>query len=101
MTTRVAAQLTTWEATYRGYRLPYPIVLRGMYYHAAHYLPVAIAAFIVVAGYQVLLLIAGNKLPFDSPTYYLYFLCGLVVLCAIYLFQTYWVGMRNMMYANR
>jgi hypothetical protein len=99
--TRVAAKLTTWEATYRGYRLPYEIVLRGMYYHAAHYLPVALAAMLVVEGYQLLLLVMPYKLPLDSPTMYLYILCGLVVLSALYLFQTYWIGMRNMMYANR
>jgi hypothetical protein len=101
LTTRFAAKLTTWEATYRGYRLPYPIVLRGMYYHAAHYLPVAMAAMLVVEGYQLLLLIAGKALSFNSPMIYLYVLAGLVVLSAIYLFQTYWIGMRNMMYANR
>ena len=27
--------------------------------------------------------------------------CGEVVLGAVYLFQTYWIGMRNIMYANR
>ena len=32
---------------------------------------------------------------------YLYVLAGEVVVTAIYLFQTYWIGMRNMMYANR
>jgi hypothetical protein len=101
LTTRVAARLTNWEATYRGIRLPYEIVLRGLYYHAAHYLPVAAAAVIIVEGYQLLLLTAGNWLPFNSAMIYLYILCGLVVLSAFYLFQTYWVGMRNMMYANR
>jgi hypothetical protein len=101
LTTRVASRLTNWEATYRGIRLPYTIVLRGMYYHAAHYLPVAITALVVVEGYQLLLVIAGKWLPFNSAMIYLYILCALVVLSAIYLFQTYWIGMRNMMYANR
>jgi hypothetical protein len=32
---------------------------------------------------------------------YLYVLCGEVVLGAFYLFKTYWIGMRNIMYANR
>ena len=99
--TRVAGRLTNWEATYRGLRLPYPIVLRGMYYHAAHYLPVGIAALIFVEGYQLLRFTLGSRLPFNSPMVYLYALCALVVLCAIYLFQTFWIGMRNMMYANR
>jgi hypothetical protein len=99
--TRVAAKLTNVEATYRGIRLPYNIVLRGMYYHAAHYLPVGIAAFVYVLGFQILARIFNRWLPINSDMYYLYGLCALVVLCAIYLFQTYWIGMRNMMYANR
>jgi hypothetical protein len=101
LTTRIAAKLTTLEATYRGYRLPYPIVLRGLHYHAAHYFPVAAIALLYVEGYQLLRLLAPDRLSFNSPTYYLYGLCALVVLSAIYLFQTYWIGMRNMMYANR
>ena len=35
-----------------------------------------------------------------STTTYLYALCGEVVVGALYLFRTYWIGMRNMMYAN-
>jgi hypothetical protein len=101
LTTRVAGKLTTWEATYRGLRLPYPIVLRGMYYHAAHYFPVGLAALILIEGFQLLRIILGAYLPFNSPIIYLYALCALVVIAAIYLFQTYWIGMRNMMYANR
>jgi hypothetical protein len=99
--TRLAGRLTNWEATYRGYRLPYSIVLRGLYYHAAHYFPVGIAAVILVDGYQLLRVILGDRLPFNSPMIYLYTLAALVVLSAIYLFQTYWIGMRNMMFANR
>ena len=97
--TRLAAKLTNWEATYRGIRLPYDIVLRGMYYHAAHYIPVAIGAFATVIGYQVLL--ALGWLSYASGTTYLYILAAEVILSAGYLFQTYWIGMRNMMYANR
>lgn len=97
--TRVAGRLTTWEATYRGIRLPYEIVLRGMYFHAAHYLPVGLAAFTTVVGYQVLL--TFNAVSLASGATYLYVLSGQVVLSAVYLFNTYWIGMRNMMYANR
>ena len=105
--TRLAAWLTSKEATYRGLRLPYSIVLRGMYYHAAHYLPVAAFAAFTVIGYQVLLLTAARwssverAIGFNTPTIYLYVLSAQVVISAVYLFQTYWVGMRNMMYANR
>ena len=34
-------------------------------------------------------------------TTYLYVICAEVILAAVYLFKTYWIGMRNMMYANR
>ena len=98
-TTWLAAKLTVWEAAYRGYRLPLEVVLRGMYYHAAHYLPVAIITLLTVIGYRVLL--AQGATTLQSLTVYLYVLCGEVVLMAGYLFETYWVGMKNMMYANR
>jgi hypothetical protein len=105
--TRLAAWLTTLEATYRGLRLPYEIVLRGMYYHAAHYLPVSIAALFVVVGYQLLWLCSHpwfavyTWVQEKTPTAYLIVLCVQVVISALYLFQTYWIGMRNMMFANR
>jgi hypothetical protein len=97
--THLAAKLTAWEAAYRGYRMPLFSVLRAMHYHAAHYLPVALVAFVTVAGYMFLL--NHRVVSVDTSTRYLYVLCAEVVLGAIYLFQTYWIGMRNMMYANR
>ena len=97
--TRLASKLTAWEAAYRGIRLPYAAVLRAMHYHAAHYTPVALVAFVTVFGYQLLLRL-GVVGPF-SATFYLYLLSAEVILGALYLFQTYWIGMRNMMYANR
>ena len=98
-TTKFAGWLTHWEASYRGIRLPKVVVERGMYYHAVHYLPVALAAAATVVGYRRLL----DRGVFDATTTtkYLYVLCAEVVLAAVYLFKTYWVGMRNMMYANR
>ncbi len=99
LTTRLAAKLTTLEGTYRGYRLPYPVVLRAMYFHAAHYFPVAAIALLTVAGYQ--LLIAFRPVWLESAVGYLYVLAGEVVVAAFYLFSTYWSAMRNMMYANR
>jgi hypothetical protein len=98
-TTELASMLTAWEAGYRGMRLPAKVVKRGLYYHAAHYLPVAIVAFVTVAGYQFLL--TRGRLSAESATWYLYLLSAEVVLSAGYLFQTYWIGMRNMLYANR
>jgi hypothetical protein len=99
LVTRLAARLTTWEGTYRGYRLPYPVVLRALYYHAAHYLPVAVAAFLTVGGYQLLVVV--RPLMLEQAVAYLYVLSAEVVISAFYLFSTYWAGMRNMMYANR
>ena len=97
--TYIAARLTNWEASYRGLRLPLNVVLRGMYYHAAHYLPVALGAAITVYGYQWLF--RRLILPPESVTTYLYVLCAEVVVFAGFLFHTYWIGMKNMMYANR
>jgi hypothetical protein len=97
--THVAARLTTWEAGYRGLRLPLATVLRGLHYHAAHYLPVGILAAGTVLGYQVMLArgLAGGT----SGATYLYVLSAEVVVTAGYLFSTYWTAMRNLMYANR
>jgi len=93
---RLAARLTTWEAAYRGYRLPSDVVLRALYYHSAHILPVALITFITCAGYNFR--VSPNA---TSETTYLYILCGEVIVAAGYLFNTYWIGMRNWMYANR
>lgn len=97
--TLLAAKLTNWEATYRGYRMPMNAVLRGMFYHAAHYLPVAAVALITVVGYRVL--VEQQIISLQTAPQYLYTLGGEVIVGAVYLFQTYWIGMRNMMYANR
>jgi hypothetical protein len=94
----LAARLTTWEAAYRGLRLPLPTVLRGLHYHAAHYLPVGVLAFATVLGYQLAL--ARHWTGANSATHYLYVLSAEVVLAAGYLFSTYWTAMRNLMYAN-
>jgi hypothetical protein len=98
--THLASRLTVWEARYRGIRLPRGAVLRGLYYHAAHYFPVALLALATTWGYLVL----SRRGVFDAAqtgTLYLWALSGEVVVCAMYLFWTYWAAMRNMMYANR
>jgi hypothetical protein len=97
--TRLAAKLTAWEAAYRGIRLPYPGVLRAMHYHAAHYLPVALVACLTIGTYQVMW--QTGAVSAFTATSYLYILSAEVILGAIYLFQTYWIAMRNTMYANR
>ena len=98
-TTRLAARLTHWEASYRGLRMPLPVVLRGMYYHSVHYVPCALVGLLTVFGYRILL--ERRIIYLSSAERYLYVLCAEVILAAAYLFNTYWIGMRNMMYANR
>jgi hypothetical protein len=95
---RVAGWLTNWEGTYRGLRLPLPVVRRALHYHTAHYLPVGFAAAATVLGYQLAL--ARDWLSGTSGANYLYVLSGEVVVGAFYLFTTYWTAMRNLMYAN-
>jgi hypothetical protein len=100
LTTLLAARLTTWEAAYRGIRLPLNVVRRGMDYHAAHYLPVALLAATTVLAFRVFLL----RNPMIGAGWwlnYLYIICGEVIVCAGYLFSTYWTAMRNMMYASK
>ncbi len=98
-TSRLAAWLTNWEGTYRGLRLPLPIVRRALQYHSAHYFPVGVVAAATVLGYQLAL--ARDWISGTSGATYLYVLCVEVVIAAAYLFRTYWAAMRNLMYANR
>ena len=53
-TIRLAAWLTTLEATYRGYRLPIRVVRRAMYYNAAQLIPVGLVTLSTVAIYTFL-----------------------------------------------
>jgi hypothetical protein len=97
--THIAARLSTWEGTYRGLRLPLPVVLRALYYHAAHYLPVAILGGITTLALRPLIIADPSDL--HQINVYLILLSGQIVVSAIYLFITYWAGMRNIMFANK
>jgi hypothetical protein len=99
LTTRAAIRLTAFEARYRGIRLPTQVVSRSMHYHAAHYLPVGIAAAATVMIYASLL--ESRIVDVQTLTPYLYIICAEIIVAAAYLFKTYWIGMRNLMYANR
>jgi hypothetical protein len=99
VTTRLAARLSSWEGTYRGLRLPHSAVLRSLFFHSVHYLPVGIIALLTVIGYRICL--EQGWLTLASATKYLYVLCFEVIISAAYLFYTYWIGMRNIMFANR
>ncbi len=72
-----------------------------MYYHAAHYLPVALLAAATVIPYHIMVTIKGAWSANATMDLYVYGLCAEVIISAGYLFYTYWIGMRNMMYANR
>jgi hypothetical protein len=97
--TLLATRLTVWEARFRGLRLTRDAVLRGLDYHAAHYLPVGILAAATTWGHN--LLVEHRIIGPTTDARYLWIVSGEVVLCAMYLFWTYWAAMRNMMYANR
>ncbi len=97
--TVAAAKLSAFEARFHGMRLPETVVRRGLNYHSAAYLPVSASVMTLVLGYRAMY--AVGLVPLGSVTLYLYALCVLVVVSAAYLFVTYWIAMRNMMYANR
>ena len=60
---------------------------------------ISLIALLTVLGYRALLL--RGIVTVSSGEVYLYLLSGEVVIAALYLFNTYWIGMRNMMFANR
>ena len=97
--TGLASRLTNWEATYRGLRLPVQVVRRGLAYHSAHYVPVAIVVSMTTATYAFLL--TPRMIGPTRDTLYVIVLCGEIILGAGYLFYTYWIAMRNLMFANR
>ncbi len=99
LTTKLAARLTAFEASYRGIRLPRTAVSRALYFHAAHFTPVALLAVLTVDGYSQL--VTHAIVESSTVVIYLYVLSAEVILCAGYLFLTYWAGMKNIMYANR
>ena len=96
--THLAVRLTAWEAAWRGYRLPRDVVLRGLCYHAAHLLPVTAGMLLIVIIYRIVW--AAGVVSFQSIIAYLVILSVAVVAGAGYLFWTYWIGMRNMLFAN-
>ncbi|MBC8105134.1 MAG: hypothetical protein H7Z14_00970 [Anaerolineae bacterium] len=96
---RLAAWLSAIEAKYWGMRLPLATVRRAMQFHSINYVIVATATVAVVWAFRFLLVLGWNLSYW--ATSYLYTLSALVVIGAVFLFQMYWIAMRNMMYANR
>lgn len=93
-------RVTAFEARYRGLRLPREVVRHAMDYHAVHLLPPAMAGLAVVVTYMCVerrdAMLAAEWI---EP--YLYILGGAVVVSAGYLFVTYWIAMKRLMYGNR
>lgn len=98
LVTRLASWLTTKEGAFWGMRLPIPVVKRAMSFHAANYLPVAGAALILTAGYRLALLLGW--LDASTGVMYLVALCVLVVVGALWLFESYVIAMRRIRLAN-
>lgn len=97
-TSWAATRLTAFESKYHGLRLPLPVVSRLMNFHTACYLPVSLAAIAYIATTRSLI-----GLTILDPSFilnYLYILCSFVILAAAYLFWSYWIAMKNSMYAN-
>jgi hypothetical protein len=92
---RLASRLTSFEGTYRGLRMPLPIVRRVMNYHQA---TLIVPAFIAMCITLVPHFFANATWYTDMR--YLYTLSGVVVVGAGYLFMSYWGAMRRVMYAN-
>lgn len=96
--TRVTGWLTTKEGAFWGMRLPPTVVQRAMSFHAANYLPVGVAAFLVTFGYRIALMLEWSDA--TSGVKYLVGLCVLVVGSAIWLFESYVIAMRRIRLAN-
>lgn len=96
--TRLAAWLTTKEGAFWGMRLPTPVVTRALNFHAANYLPVAVLAVLLTGGYRVALALQWTDA--TSGVIYLVCLCVLVVVSALWLFESYVIAMRRIRLAN-
>jgi len=97
--TQLASALTRLEGGYWGYRMPGPAVRRVMNFHTAQLLPVSLVALLTVACYSVAR--ATDVLSGLYDIKYLVVVSIEVLLGAGYLFRTYWIAMKNIMYANR
>jgi hypothetical protein len=104
---RTIAWLSQLEANYWGMRLWRDVARRGLCYHAAAFIPVALVALAFVATNFAMSLEHRNNRTMVSPTLgippetYLYVLSGIVLASAGYLFYTYATAMRALMRANR
>lgn len=92
----LVAKFTAFEADWRGLRMPREAITKALNYHAATYLLVSLLAVLTTGTYAA---VAIHQ-PLISDAIYLEILTVQIILSAIYLFWTYWIAMRNIMYAN-
>lgn len=92
-------RLTSIEARFWGIRLPLGVVERVLKFHRASLVPAWLTG-LVIAGVAW----AGFGTGLIGPGWivtYLYVLSVASILCVLYLFRSYWLAMRAVMYANR
>ncbi len=94
----LVVQLSVVETRWRGMRLSRSVIRRGIDYHTAHITPVCLMVLLIVAAAHVAF--EFGWLDYQYIWHYLIMLSSAIVLGAIWLFYTYWLAMRSMMYAN-
>jgi hypothetical protein len=94
----LVAYLSAAEGKYWGLRLPRTIVRRALHYWTVHAAVVSIVVSFVPLAY-LLMLVSTERAGLHFAAY-LYTLSGAVVLGAFYLFWTYWIAMKSIMYGN-
>ncbi len=90
--------LTATEGRYWGLRMPRGIVRRAIHYWTPHATAASIVLSCVPLTYLIMLAISPQAGMYMAE--YLYVLSTAVVLAAIYLFKTYWIAMKAIMYGN-
>lgn len=95
----LASHLTAFESRQRGLRLPQPVVWRVLAYQSAALLPFALLAAATVGGAR--LLVEYQPIVFAKNLHvYIGILAAEAIVGGAYLFWTYWMAMRGVMYAN-
>jgi hypothetical protein len=94
----LVAYLSAAEGRYWGLRLPRGIVRRVLHYWTVHAAAASIVISFVPLAY--LLMLVANPRAGLYFAEYLYVLSGAVVVAAMYLFRTYWIAMKSIMYGN-
>ena len=97
-TLQLVAWLTSLEGGFWGHRMPRPRVLRLLHYLSVHL--VIVSALPLLATTAAAIAFAFNKDIGLFAVQYLYGLCAVMVIAAVYLFKMYWSTMKAVLYAN-